>query len=83
MTTSPNPEFFLPREAKYCSKTYAGFGHSTWLHRVLPSSMSENFHMPQLDYVQHLPLQDHPTAIAVKNVQAGEVLDQGLSSQLI
>lgn len=63
------------REKKYCSKIYAGVGHSTWQRRILPTIEEVGHPLPLFDPDRYLPLQDHPTAIAKVAVNAGEILD--------
>ena len=63
------------REQQYCSKSYAGVGQSTWVHRVLPTLEKTGSLPPALDHNQRLPLQDHPTAVAKVKVQAGQILE--------
>lgn len=71
----PNIDEIEALEKQYCSKLYAGWGHSTWKHRVIPTHSELKLWPPYLKYVNDLPLQDHATAVAKENAKAGQILE--------
>lgn len=64
------------RETMYCSKVVSGYGHPTWEQRVVPTQQNVNpDRMPNHDYVQRLPLRDHPTAVTKEFVGTEQLLE--------
>jgi len=70
------PKTYLEKqEQRFCSKIYAGYGLSTWNHRILPSYGPRIFNPYVTNAKQFLPMQDHPTAVARESAIEGDVLE--------